>query len=90
MVFFYEGNIMRLFKQHGYNLQSQKLKIYSTKWVIIYFLSRLFKLNSFSKNPKFIFNKYKYEELDIDDQNDLNYAKANLKYGIKNFKFGKN
>ena len=80
-------------KQHGYNLQSQKIKKSdSAKWVIIYFLSRLFKIKKFffSKNPKFIFNKYRYEELDIDDQNDLNYAKAISKYGIKNFKVGKN
>ena len=47
------------------------------------------KLKFFFKNPKFVFNKYRYEELDIDDQNDLNYAKAISKYGIKNFKVGK-
>ena len=89
-----KGNIMRPYlKQHGYNLQSQKLKkVIAPNGSLFISSPDCLKLRNsfFSKNPKFIFNKYRYEELDIDDQNDLNYAKAISKYGIKNFKVGKN
>jgi len=89
-----EGSTMRPYlKKHGYNLQSQKLEktIAPNGSLFITSPECLIRRNSFySKNPKFIFNKYKYEKLDIDDLNDLYYARAIVKYGIKNFKIRKN